>query len=177
MEGVTTYFFPVSSIKCCDMEGDSESNWFEYIKGVKPLQGKEKVLKDRSVVKNISSSHGKEMITRLNFSNEGGNWSSVDRRAIRKRKRVEAVLDLHGLSFEQALGKVLSFITRSYRDQLSHMIIITGKGKEGSNSLQREVPIWLRSNELRPMISQVQHAQENGGGKGVLHVFLKKQRS
>ena len=152
---------------------DNFDDWLKYKKTIKPLRIKEKVLgSPPSTIKLDFHSH-KKTPTNLNFSQEGGAWDKIDRKTIRKRKLIDATLDLHGFNFTQALDKVVNFISSCYRNGLSHVIIITGRGR-GENSLQREVPIWLTSDEIRGMVLLAQHAKEGEGGSGVLHVFLKK---
>lgn len=87
---------------------------------------------------------------------------------------IEATLDLHGLNKTEAYTAVARFITREHARGTRHLLIITGKGREGEGVLRRELPHWLNEPALRRHISAFAHAHPTRGGAGVMHVLLKK---
>lgn len=88
---------------------------------------------------------------------------------------VEATLDLHGLTKLDAYARVQQFITQQHRVGRRHVVIITGKGKNGEvGVLRAQLPHWLNESTLRPLISAFAHARPEKGGAGVTHVLLKK---
>jgi DNA-nicking Smr family endonuclease len=88
---------------------------------------------------------------------------------------IEATLDLHGLSKLEAYAAVSRFVARERGKGHRHLLIITGKGREGEGILRRELPHWLNEPALRAHLSAFAHAHPTRGGAGVMHVLLKKQ--
>ncbi len=89
---------------------------------------------------------------------------------------IEATLDLHGLSKIEAYAAVARFLVRERGKGRRHLLIITGKGREGEGILRRELPHWLNEPALRAHLSAFAHAHPTRGGAGVMHVLLKKHR-
>lgn len=54
-------------------------------------------------------------------------------------------LDLHGMTQDQAYHNISCFIQQNYDAGQKEIIIITGKGSNGTGSLKRLVPYWLSS--------------------------------
>ena len=77
-----------------------------------------------------------------------GDMSGIDRLSARRMQRgqlpIEDRLDLHGLSQEQAHKKLNTFISRAVQQNFRHVLIITGKGRDGHGILRQKVPAWLR---------------------------------
>lgn len=89
---------------------------------------------------------------------------------------MEAVLDLHGFTAEQASQKLNKFITDTFVRGSRCVLIITGKGEEGGGVLKREVPRWLESATLVQKILAISEARPKHGGQGALYVLLRRQR-
>jgi len=111
---------------------------------------------------------------------------AMDQKAFRKLKRgklvPEARLDLHGMTLEQAHPRLLGFIDASAARGLRLVLVITGKGRPGSDDnpiptrpgvLRRQVPHWLRA---MPVILQITQASHKHGGEGALYVYLRRRR-
>lgn len=109
-----------------------------------------------------------------------GEASGIDRSSARRLKRgqlkIEDRLDLHGLSQERARKRLISFITSAVQKNFRHVLIITGKGREGQGVLRQQVPIWLKDAPLRKHINAISYAQPQDGGTGALYIRLKRQR-
>lgn len=88
--------------------------------------------------------------------------------------RIEAKIDLHGMTQAEAHDALFGFIVRAHAAGKRHVAIITGKGARGEGVLKRAVPQWLELPQLRRHISAIGHATPEKGGEGVLHVLLKK---
>ncbi len=88
--------------------------------------------------------------------------------------RVEAKIDLHGMTQPQAHDALFGFIVRCHAAGKRHVVVITGKGSRGEGVLKRTVPHWLELPQLRRHISAIGYASPEKGGDGVLHVLLKK---
>ena len=94
----------------------------------------------------------------------------------------EARLDLHGMTLEQAHTRLSSFVESSAARGLRLILVITGKGRPGSQAspipsrtgvLRRQVPHWLGA---MPVVLQVSAANRKHGGDGALYVYLRRRR-
>lgn len=84
--------------------------------------------------------------------------------------RAEARLDLHGHTARQAHSEVLRFLTMSYTTGLRCVEIITGNGE----ILARELPHWLNSPNLRPLILSLAHPHARNSGS--IRILLRRRR-
>jgi len=111
-----------------------------------------------------------------------GESPGVDRRTAEKFRRgqlaVEARLDLHGLTQEEAHRALASFIRQAHGSGLRTLLVITGKGGlgDGRGVLRDAVPRWLNEGDLRPRVLSCAWAQPRHGGAGALYVLLRRQR-
>lgn len=109
-----------------------------------------------------------------------GERSGIDRSNARRLQRgqmaLEDRLDLHGLSKEQAHRQLIAFISRAVQQNLRHVLVITGKGRDGQGVLRHEVPLWLKDAPLAGYINAISQAQPQDGGAGALYIRLKRQR-
>ncbi|WP_404400932.1 Smr/MutS family protein [Pelagibacterium halotolerans] len=97
---------------------------------------------------------------------------------------IDATLDLHGLTQDEAQAALHRFIpARAARGDRT-ILVITGKGLKKTGYLQIEqkgvlrsmVPVWLKAPELAPFIAGVDRAHQSHGGEGALYVRLKRKR-
>tara|TARA_B100001057_G_scaffold183570_1_gene184248 strand:- start:539 stop:1135 length:597 start_codon:yes stop_codon:yes gene_type:complete len=109
-----------------------------------------------------------------------GDVSGIDRLSARRMQRgqlpIEDRLDLHGLSQEQAHKKLNAFISRAVQQNFRHVLIITGKGRDGHGILRQKVPAWLKDAPLCHHLLAISYAQPKDGGKGALYIRLKRKR-
>ena len=97
-------------------------------------------------------------------------------------------IDLHGYTLEQANKAIENFIIRSYEEQISKLIIVTGKGIHSQNEkdpyvskdlsiLKYSVPEFISKNiNLMNIINDIQDASTEDGGSGAFYVFLKRKK-
>ena len=119
----------------------------------------------------------------------------LDRRTdarLRKGKiPIEARLDLHGMTQDQARSALERFITDSVAQGRRCVLVITGKGTfrltgEGGGEgdwtapvrgvLKRRVPEWLAGRPLSDVVLKVYPARVQDGGEGALYVYLKRMK-
>ena len=108
--------------------------------------------------------------------------AGLDRRTTRRLKRgqlpVEARLDLHGKTQDEAHEALRCFIRESRMARRRCVQVITGKGSVASGEggvLRRMAPRWLNEPTLRHHIIAITNAPESGGGAGALYVLLKSR--
>ncbi len=98
----------------------------------------------------------------------------------RGRKEIDARLDLHGMTQTRAHRALFGFLQRAHHDGLTFVLIITGKGKIGSESergvLRRQVPQWLGLPEFRALVVGFEEAHIGHGGEGALYVRVRRAR-
>ena len=88
----------------------------------------------------------------------------------RGRKEIDARLDLHGMTQTSAHRALFGFLQRAHHDGLTFVLIITGKGKIGSESergvLRRQVPEWLSLPEFRTLVVGFEEAGDRPWRRG-----------
>jgi DNA-nicking Smr family endonuclease len=110
--------------------------------------------------------------------------SSFDRKTwqdiMKGKLLIENRIDLHGLHQAVAYDQLKSFIHTAHTRNNKLVMIITGKGKNGSAEkrgiLRRLVPLWLTSADFQHWISGFQEAHPHHGGAGALYVRLRYKR-
>ena len=102
-----------------------------------------------------------------------------------KRGKVTSI-DLHGYTLEEANRTVENFINKSFENNISKLIIVTGKGLHSDNAndpyvskdlsiLKYSVPEFIKKNqELMMKIYDIKEADTKDGGDGAFYIFLKK---
>lgn len=95
---------------------------------------------------------------------------------------IDARIDLHGMTQASAHGALAHFLHRAQHDGARVVLVITGKGKAGADPhaergvLKRQVPLWLESPELRPLVVGFEAANIGHGGAGALYVRMRRPR-
>jgi DNA-nicking Smr family endonuclease len=86
---------------------------------------------------------------------------------------IERRLDLHGYTLAHAETKVHDFVQKAYHDGCRHLLIVTGKGRDGRGAIKENLPDWLASYSdkiLAIRIAAVEH-----GGAGARYIYLRKK--
>ncbi len=117
---------------------------------------------------------------------EHGRAAGVDRRRAERLRRgrlpVEARLDLHGYTQDQAHSALDHFLGESQARGLRCVLIITGKGTTTENALgaggvlRAQVPRWLNEPANRARVLAFDYAQPKHGGLGALYVLLRRKK-
>lgn len=108
---------------------------------------------------------------------------NLKRRLAKGRLPIDATLDLHGMSQEQAHGALLHFISSRAARGDRTVLLITGKGLKKTGYLQIEqrgilrhaVPRWLAEPPLAALVAGVDAAHTGHGGEGALYVRLRRK--
>tara|TARA_B100000809_G_scaffold251689_1_gene285477 strand:- start:480 stop:899 length:420 start_codon:yes stop_codon:yes gene_type:complete len=97
-------------------------------------------------------------------------------------------IDLHGFSLEKANQIIDEFINECFKENISRIIVITGKGLRSNNTsnpyvskdlsiLKNSVPEFIKSNiDLMKKIKNIEEAKIEDGGSGAFNIFLKKSK-
>jgi len=107
----------------------------------------------------------------------------------KKKIRYEKIkkIDLHGYSIEEANKAVEQFIIKSFDENVTKIIVITGKGLRSKNSanpylskdlsiLKYSVPEFIESNNsIMTMIIKITDAKIEDGGSGAFYIYVKNK--
>ena len=97
-------------------------------------------------------------------------------------------IDLHGFSLEKANQIIDEFINECIKENISRIIVMTGKGLRSNNTsnpyvskdlsiLKNSVPEFIKSNiDLMKKIKNIEEAKIEDGGSGAFNIFLKKSK-
>lgn len=103
--------------------------------------------------------------------------SSLDNTPIRKHMRVKSVciearLDLHGFTRQEAFSTLQRFILGAQQRQYDWILVITGKGEpHNPHTLRNLLPIWL---EQLPQVTGYAPAKQRDGGNGAYYIRIRK---
>jgi DNA-nicking Smr family endonuclease len=106
----------------------------------------------------------------------------LDRRSAERLRRgelrIEARLDLHGMTQHEAHRALDDFLARMHQAGRRCVLVITGKGgrASGDGVLRAAVPRWLNLPGNRPLLLAFAPAQPKHGGAGALYLLLRRQR-
>jgi len=117
-----------------------------------------------------------------------GNDKLTDKELNIGKNKIEKkrTIDLHGFTLEQANKTIESFINKSFKDEVSKLIVVTGKGLHSKNEsnpfvskklsiLKYSIPEFIKSNDvLMKKIIEINAADIKDGGSGAFYIYLKK---
>ena len=104
----------------------------------------------------------------------------LKQRLARGSEPIEARIDLHGRTQDEAHAVLLRFLRKAQDDGAKFALVITGKGARardewsGRGVLKRQVPLWLKLPEFRVYVVGFEPAHVGHGGEGALYVRIKK---
>jgi len=108
--------------------------------------------------------------------------------ANKNNEEIIKTIDLHGFSLENANNVIEEFITKCFKNNVSKIIVITGKGLRSKSIenpyvskdlsiLKYSVPEFIKSRQnLMKLIKQIKEANIEEGGQGAFYIFLKKYK-
>lgn len=115
----------------------------------------------------------------LTLSNQAGLDKSTAKKLKKGNQRIEARIDLHGMTQAQAHRALDSFIDGAYHAAKRCVLVITGKGFKLDGSIgviRAAVPRWLNEQPNRARVLAISQATPKDGGEGALYVMLKRKR-
>mgnify|MGYP001304614293 FL=1 len=110
--------------------------------------------------------------------------------SVKIEKQIDSTkrIDLHGFSLENANLIIDEFINKCFKENVTRIIVITGKGLRSNNVsnpyvskdlsiLKNSVPEFIKSNtDLMKKIKNIKEAIIEDGGSGAFNIFLKKSK-
>ena len=121
------------------------------------------------------------------FLSEKKNLPDKDADFLKRKTKKIKTFDLHGYSLDEANKKISELINNAFNEEVSKLIIVTGKGIHSQNVkdpyvskdlgiLKHSVPEYIKNNpELMSLINTIEEAHIEDGGSGAFYIFLKKK--
>ena len=163
-------------------------DWENFLQNKKKPSNKEfikkKYLSDLKI-KEISDKDKKDWENFLKNKDKIPNKDFVNKKIIRREKIKK--IDLHGYTIEEANKAVEQFIQKCFDENVTKIIVITGKGLRSKNVenpylskdlsiLKYSVPEFIESNlSLTKMIIETTDAKIEDGGSGAFYIYLKNK--
>ena len=91
--------------------------------------------------------------------------------------KIDAIADFHGYNLNDAKFNLTNFVLNSYKSNLKNILVITGKGKNNSGVLRKELPMWLYNKEIKKYIIDYISAPQNLGGDGTLLIRIRTKKN
>jgi len=105
-------------------------------------------------------------------------FTGIDRRTAERLRRgrypVEARLDLHGMTQDEAHRTLGGFIAGAREQGRRCVLIITGHGRTSGGILKAATPRWLAEPASRAHVLTIAPARPQHGGAGALYVLLRR---
>jgi DNA-nicking Smr family endonuclease len=110
----------------------------------------------------------------------------LDRKKIIRQEKIKKI-DLHGYTIDEANKAIEQFIQKSFEENVTKIIVITGKGLRSKNHenpyiskdqsiLKYSVPEYIENNKnLTQFIIETTDAKIEDGGGGAFYVYLKNK--
>ena len=122
----------------------------------------------------------------LNFVNSKDRLiDNDDSKKIVNKKFKKKIIDLHGYSLEEANNLISNFILICFKEKVSKIVVITGKGSRSKNIndpykskdlsiLKYSVPNYIKSNiDLMKIIKEIDFNQVNDNSSGSFDIILR----
>ena len=132
---------------------------------------------------NISDKDKKDWI---NFVKSNEKLQNKDSTSVNKKKFQVRSIDLHGHTLDEANKVIENFIKQAFSDNISKLVVVTGKGIHSNNEkdpyvskdlsiLKYSVPNYIKNNDdLMKLIIDFKEADIKDGGSGAFYINLKK---
>ena len=152
------------------------------------LNNKKKNLNEKSIKKNYTNDPDKDKQDWEDFLNNKEkipNKDFIHKKNIRYEKIKK--IDLHGYTIEEANKAVEQFIQKCFDEDVTKIIVITGKGLRSKNVknpylskdlsiLKYSVPEFIENNKsLTQFIIETTDAKIEDGGSGAFYIYLKNK--
>ena len=170
-------------VKKRDITNNEKDLWHTAMKDVKKLDKTfhkvSKKIEDKHVIQPLPKLE--EIAEKIS---EVRSLQTIDRTLLKKIKQgkvqVDARLDLHGMTQDQAYTSLRQFISSCHANGKKILLVITGKGGMdlGENDrpkgvLKQNVPKWLQT--FSEVLSTTE-ALKHHGGNGAMYVILRRQK-
>ena len=165
-----------------------KQDWENFLKNKEKIPNKDisknKDLSDKKIIEN-STKDKQDWENFLKNKEKIPNKDIINKKSIRHEKIKK--IDLHGYTIQEANKAVEQFIQKCFDENVTKIIVITGKGLRSKNVenpylskdlsiLKYSVPEFIESNiNLIKMIIKITDANIEDGGSGAFYIYLKNK--
>ncbi|MGQ0559625.1 MAG: Smr/MutS family protein [Sphingosinicella sp.] len=159
---------------------DEQRLWQQVAGTARPLAGREQVelppASSPAVVSRASSSL--PSASKKPGATLDSTW---DRRLVRGRIALDAVVDLHGHSLASAHAPLEAAIALAHASGKRLLLVVTGKPRSegergGRGAIRAQVGDWLATSRHAGAIAAVRPAHQRHGGAGAFYLILRRPR-
>ena len=137
------------------------------------------------MTKKISDKDKEDWANFIKSREKISNKDFVSKKIIRHEKIKK--IDLHGYTIDEANKAIEQFIQKSFEENVTKIIVITGKGLRSKNVenpylskdqsiLKYSVPEYIENNKrLKQFIIETTDAKIEDGGSGAFYIYLKNK--
>jgi DNA-nicking Smr family endonuclease len=170
--------------------------WDHTVRDVKPLGKRDSEASLNGTHRNFKKHFSYDRVQAFDTFDVGNFISyrgEIDRNTDDRLRRglmpIEARLDLHCMTQDQAYSALHNFVRQGYDRGRRCVLVITGTGgkyrrnnderpwyETAPGVLRERVPLWLRESELAPMVLRFYSAQQRHGGDGAFYVLIRRRR-
>jgi len=137
------------------------------------------------LIKKISDKDKQDWDSFIKNKEKIPNKDFVNKKKIRHKKIKK--IDFHGYTIEEANNTIEQFMKNCFEEEVTKIIVITGKGLRSKNAqnpylsknlsiLKYSVPEFIESNkDLTKMIIEITDARIEDGGSGAFYIYLKNK--
>ena len=159
-----------------------KKDWENFLNNKKKISNKD-FFSDK--IKKNTNKNKEDWENFLNNKDKIPNKDLVKKKSIRFEKIKK--IDLHGFTIEEANRTMEQFIIKSFDENVTKIIVITGKGLRSKNVgnpylskdlsiLKYSVPEFIKKNiSLSRLIIETADAKIEDGGGGAFYIFLKNK--
>ena len=170
-------------------ETDDRALWKAVTETVRPLNSKTPAkkaehisLRKKLTVEVRPSRHSPDFDYTVCTPLIEGDLRAMDKKTGQRFKsgamQIDARLDLHGCTLDEAFEALKNFIYDQSRKNARCLLVVTGKGGMlGRGVLKAEMPVWMNSGEIRSLILSYTTARPKDGGDGAFYILLKRNRT
>lgn len=167
------------------LSAEDEALWNGFVRSLKPLRRPQKLVGDAgeasrpAAAANSPKRPASPPLAPLE--------RRLKQRVARGRAPIEARIDLHGMTQNEAYAALFRFLQTAQADGCRIALVVTGKGRRGDAGgisdragsrgvLRQKVPLWLELPEFRALVVGFDNAHAGHGGDGALYVRLRRRR-
>ena len=137
------------------------------------------------MIKKISDKDKQDWESFIKNKEKIPNKDFVNKKKIRHKKIKK--IDFHGYTIEEANNTIEQFMKNCFEEEVTKIIVITGKGLRSKNAqnpylskdlsiLKYSVPEFIESNkDLTKMIIEITDAKIEDGGSGAFYIYIKNK--
>lgn len=161
------YFAKSPSIKNMKISDHDKELWLSANKETKLLKKQDTIYHNKHITK---PSAKKQLPTIKSFTN------NIHKDQKQGTFKIEARIDLHGYSMQNAYENLIKFVEDCYRFRKQNLMVITGHG-DNFISIKREFCIWVENPSIKKYIISVKEAHPKQGGAGAYYVILRRNHN